>query len=107
MWGLRFYGKLNLALLIGFIIHLICNFYIKKKNKQVHKVYVHSLCWFASYMLILLGLSYLGSFGGLGMITFPMDALLFFPFSAMVLYTSQKVLCFDAEYQDEIYKLTV
>jgi len=57
-----------------------------------------SLYWFLGYMGTLLGLSYLGSFGGLGVLTFPQDIFVILPFSIITLYTSQ--FCLDEENED-------
>jgi hypothetical protein len=40
----------------------------------------------------LLGLSYLGSFGGLGYLKFPEDIAIILPFSVIMLYCSQYCL---------------
>jgi amino acid transporter len=57
-----------------------------------------SLYWFLSYMGILLGFSYLGSFGGLGLLTFPHDILVILPFSVITLHCSQ--YCLDEQNDD-------
>jgi amino acid transporter len=51
-----------------------------------------SLYWFLAYMGILLGLSYIGSFGGIGLLTFPGDIFIILPFSVITLYCSQYCL---------------
>jgi amino acid transporter len=74
--------KLCLALGIALIISLA---YQRKNIFECSR----SLYWFLSYMGILLGLSYLGSFGGLGLLKFPEDILVILPFSIITLYCSQ------------------
>lgn len=77
--------KLCLALGVALIISLA---YQRKSLFDCNR----SLYWFLSYMGILLGLSYLGSFGGLGILKFPQDVLVILPFSVITLYCSQYCL---------------
>lgn len=77
--------KLDVAILLGFVINRIYN--RKKLSKSEASVY-----WFAIYMLLFLALSYIGSFGGIGILKFPWDMLALFPFSIFVLYTSGLVI---------------
>jgi len=74
--------KLCLALGIALIISLA---YQRKSFLNCNR----SLYWFLSYMSVLLILSYLGSFGGIGLLKFPQDILVILPFSIITLYSSQ------------------
>ncbi len=86
--GLDILWKLNLALLIGFLIH---SWYKKLKFFKPTK----GLYWFMGYMSSLLIVSYLGSFGGVQLILFPFDLLVILPISILTLELSQKVLVED------------
>jgi amino acid transporter len=77
--------KLCLALCVALIISLATR---RKSLFACGK----SLYWFIFYIGALFLLSYLGSFGGLGIIKFPEDMLLIFPFSVASLYFSQRYL---------------
>jgi len=77
--------KLCLALLIA----LAFNLAYQRKNIFTCS---RSLYWFLFYMSSLLLLSYLGSFGGIGLLQFPYDILIIFPFSVCMLYLSQRYL---------------
>ena len=52
-------------------------------------------------MLALLLLSFLGSFGGIKALVFPIDVAIIFPLSVIVLYFSQKVIV-DAVYHEKV-----
>lgn len=93
--GFEVLWKLNVALIIGLIIYKIYN--RSALNQAI------SLYWFFSYMLFLLLLSYLGNFGGLGVVQFPRDLALILPFSIIVLSTSQKLL--NYEHHKEVMNL--
>lgn len=77
--------KLCLALFVALVVSLIC------QRKSIFSC-SNSLYWFVFYMASLLILSYLGSFGGLGIIQFPADVLIILPFSITALYFSQRYL---------------
>ena len=77
--------KLYLAIGVGFIIYFVCQSKYRFSNKL-------SLYWFFSYITLLLLLSYLGPFGGLGLLKFPFDTLFIFPFSCLIMYLSQRCL---------------
>ena len=77
--------KLYFAILVGLTINLI---YQRKSLLSCPP----SLYWFLTYMTSLLLLSYLGSFGGIGLLKFPYDVLLILPFSLIMLYGSQRYL---------------
>ncbi|OGV48709.1 MAG: amino acid permease [Legionellales bacterium RIFCSPHIGHO2_12_FULL_42_9] len=83
--GFDIIWKLYSAVIVGLIIHLA---HLRKSIFSCSA----SIYWFLLYMSGLLFLSYLGSFGGLKILKFPLDNLLILPFSLVVLYTSQKVL---------------
>ncbi len=63
-----------------------------------------SLYWFVSYMGILLSISYLGSFGGIGILKFPDDILIILPFSIIILYYSQ--YCLDGYEHEGMIKIS-
>lgn len=77
--------KLYLAIIVGFIIYIVCQRNYQYSNKS-------SLYWFFSYITLLLLISYLGPFGGISLLKFPFDMLLIFPFSCLLLYLSQRCL---------------
>ena len=81
--GFEILWKLDVALLIG----LVCYF-------SYHRQHVsgRSLYWFAGYMVSLLILSEIGSFGGIGWLKFPLDLICLLPFSIVWLYLSQTCL---------------
>ena len=83
--GFDILWKLNLALLIGFLINLK---YQKRKISAIHP----SLYWFIGYMATMLTLSYLGSFGGINQLQFPLDIIAILPISILILHFSQFVL---------------
>ncbi|BBB15748.1 putative amino acid transporters [Candidatus Rickettsiella viridis] len=85
--------KLYLAIMVGSIIY----FFYHRNTRFSNKL---SLYWFFSYVTLLLLLSYLGSFGGMGLLRFPLDMLLIFPFSLFMLYLSQHCLVKDAAEQE-------
>ena len=83
--GFSVLWKLGLALLVGLTISLA---YQRKKLLNCDS----SLSWFVFYILSLLMISYLGSFGGIGVLRFPIDLICILPFSIIFLTLSQKVL---------------
>lgn len=83
--GFAILWKLDVALVIGLATSLI---YHRKSLFACDA----SLGWFLSYMGTLLLISYLGSFGGIGVLQMPMDMLCILPFSIIMLYLSQSVL---------------
>lgn len=84
--GFDIIWKLNLALLIGFIL----NAFYKKSALRFGDL---KIIWFAFYMISLLVVSWIGSFGGgMGWISFPMDILVLLPLSILILTLSEYVL---------------
>lgn len=83
--GFEILWKLDVALFIGLII---CISY-HRKNFMFKN---YPLYWFIFYMASLLAVSYLGSFGGIGMLQFPVDLALLLPLSVFTLALSQKTL---------------
>jgi len=77
--------KLTIAVVLGLIITLS---YQRKSFFPFDK----SIYWFFGYLTLLLILSYLGSFGGIELLKFPYDLVVLFPFSLLVLYSSQQCL---------------
>jgi len=80
--GFSILWKLDVALLLGLAMHLGA----QRKNPITCGV---PLYWFISYMGSLLLISYLGSFGGKGILQFPLDILCILPYSIFFLYFSQ------------------
>ena len=91
--GFTIIWKLDLALLFGLCTYLAYH----RKNLFACG---YSLYWFLLYMGSLLVISYLGSFGGVGTLQFPLDLLFILPFSMFILYLSQHCLVTD---EDENY----
>ena len=83
--GFSILWKLDIALLVGLII---CLFYHRRPLFSEG----YALVWFISYMVSLLVISYLGSFGGIGILQFPLDILCILPLSFLMLYLSQALL---------------
>lgn len=83
--GFDIIWKLDLALLIGFIINRLSQGAKLRFDDP-------SLLWFSCYMATMLLISYLGSFGGIGRLAFPADILIILPLSIFLLRYSQKVL---------------
>lgn len=83
--GFDILWKLDIALLLGLVIH-----YMYRPPSKLLKD--TSLFWFVGYISVLSVLSYLGSFGGIGYLAFPLDVLCILPVSILFLYLSQRVL---------------
>lgn len=83
--GFSVIWKLDIALIFGLVVYLIYH----RQNQIVNK---SSLVWFVSYMGSLSLISYLGSFGGIGILKFPIDIVCFLPYSILMLYLSQRFL---------------
>jgi amino acid transporter len=83
--GFAVIWKLNVALFFGLSIYLVY-------HRQYPITHSAPLIWFATYMSSLFIISYLGSFGGLGILTFPLDMIFFLPYSIIILCLSQKLL---------------
>jgi amino acid transporter len=92
--GFDIIWKLDLALLIGFIINMA---YQKRSITNCSR----SLYWFAFYMASMLLISYLGSFGGTHRLEFPIDILIILPLSIIILHFSQCVLV-DTKAHEEL-----
>lgn len=88
--GFDIIWKLCVAMLCGLCIHLV----YQKKTLMACLLRLH---WFVFYLVGLFVLSYLGSFGGIGLISFPLDCLIVLPFSVVSLYISQKSLIAEHE----------
>jgi amino acid transporter len=83
--GFSILWKLDAALLIGLGLHLL---YSRRGLRDFDR----SLAWFVIYMGSLLLVSYLGSFGGIGVLTFPSDIVCILPYSVIMLLLSQRLL---------------
>lgn len=80
--GFAVIWKLYLAIVVGFIVYFCYQkFNIRSEN--------YSLYWFFSYITMLLLLSYLGPFGGIALLKFPLGMIILFPFSLVMLCLSQ------------------
>ncbi len=93
--GFGIIWKLYAALAIGLLIHLLY-------TKQWANLLSKGVIWFMSYMTVLFTLSYLGPFGGIGLISFPYDMILIFPVSIVIFYLSQKCLASQKEFSDQM-----
>jgi amino acid transporter len=83
--GFTILWKLDVALCVGLIISLMY------QGKSLFS-FDSMLCWFVFYMSGLLLISYLGSFGGIGVLSFPLDLVCILPFSILILALSQILL---------------
>lgn len=83
--GFAIIWKLDVALLLGLSICLI-------HHRQNPFKCDSSLYWFITYMGTLLIISYLGSFGGIGVLQFPFDIICILPYSMIILSLSQLLL---------------
>lgn len=88
--GFSVIWKLDVALLIGLITYLA---YHRERSIKARQ----SLFWFMSYMSIITFISALGSFGGYGILAFPLDMILILPISIFVLHMSQSFANISAE----------
>lgn len=98
--GFDILWKLDVALVLGLVINLI-------HQKRSLFACGKSFYWFVGYMLALLLLSYLGSFGGIGVIRFPIDVAIILPLSMIVLYFSQRVIVTGIEHDKIIETLSL
>lgn len=83
--GFSIIWKLDVALFLGLLIYWI---YHRKTSWENAR----HLCWFLFYMLIMFIVSYLGAFGGIGLLHFPFDVLILLPLSIFILCLSQALL---------------
>ncbi|MDF1646910.1 MAG: APC family permease [Legionellaceae bacterium] len=90
--GFSIIWKLDVALLFGLIISLVY-------HRKSAFTSTGSLIWFIIYMGSLTIFSYLGSFGGINALRFPIDIVCFLPYSAFILFLSQLLVInkFDEE----------
>jgi amino acid transporter len=86
--GFDILWKLDLALLIGLVI-------CKSYNRNNFSLNNPCLFWFILYMSGLILISYLGSFGGLRFLSFPLDLIAILPLSIVLLALSQTLLKAD------------
>jgi amino acid transporter len=77
--------KLYVAVVIG----LITSMTYQRKNLFTFR---KPLFWFFLYLTLLLVISYLSSFGGISVLRFPVDLIVLFPFSILILLLSQKCI---------------
>lgn len=83
--GFSILWKLDVALFLGLSIHLV---YHRKNPFSCSS----SLYWFVAYMGSLFIISYLGSFGGIGLLQFPLDIVCILPYSVLLLHLSHVLL---------------
>ena len=88
--GFSIIWKLDIGLLVGLIAYLAYH----RKNIFNSDA---SLLWFLTYMGSLTLISYLGSFGGIGLLAFPMDIVCILPLSIAMLYLSQRLINQDRQ----------
>ncbi|MCL9682496.1 APC family permease [Legionella maioricensis] len=86
--GFSILWKLDVALLVGLFIAI--TYHGKSLFTPNYPLY-----WFVFYMVSLLIVSYLGTFGGIGILHFPLDLVCLLPLSILTLYLSQRVLSSD------------
>ncbi|HHF7365474.1 TPA: APC family permease [Legionella bozemanae] len=84
--GFSIIWKLDVALLIGILIYCVYH----RKNSWDNSALLY---WFLFYMVTILSVSYVGVFGGIGILKFPFDLLSLLPLSIFILYSSQRLLC--------------
>ncbi len=94
--GFAVIWKLDIALLCGLAVYLSYHW-------QRPILSVAPLLWFITYMVSLTLLSYLGSFGGIGVLAFPLDIASFLPYSILMLSTSQWFLINSDPHANEIF----
>ena len=94
--GFSVIWKLDVALLFGLSVYLMYHHNSPITNSA-------PLIWFVTYMSSLSIISYLGSFGGIGILAFPLDIACFLPYSIFMLYLSQKLLISD-RHADEMFE---
>lgn len=87
--GFDIIWKLDIALAVGLVISVVYNRKHAFSNKS-------PLCWFMMYMSCMFAISYLGSFGGIGVLKFPFDLVALLPASITLLYLSQVFLCTES-----------
>ena len=80
--GFSVIWKLDLAIVVGLMIDMV---YHRKRFRSMDR----SLLWFWLYMGSVTVISYLGSFGGIGLLTFPYDTAWILPLSIVILQLSQ------------------
>lgn len=95
--GFDIIWKLYVALLVGLVIHLVY---------QKHMINNRSLRWFLLYMTTFLMVSYLGPFGGIGLLQFPYDIALILPISATIFYLSQQCISSDIDFHEQVAMIT-
>lgn len=95
--GFSILWKLDVALLLGLGI---CLCYHRKPLRACDA----RLGWFVMYMVTMLLLSALGTFGGLGVLQFPWDMVCMLPLSMILLVVSQRVLR-PTEHVDVVFEL--
>jgi amino acid transporter len=87
--------KLYIAVIIGLMIKLIYerkNIFNSASNNMANGFSEKSVSWFFLYLTTLLLLSYVGPFGGIGIVKFPYDIIFILPFSILMLFLSQRCL---------------
>ncbi|MBA2649948.1 MAG: APC family permease [Legionella sp.] len=83
--GFAVIWKLDIALLIGLVIYIIY-------HRSGALLANYPLHWFILYMTSMFIISFLGSFGGIGLLLFPYDILFILPGSLILLQLSQSVI---------------
>jgi amino acid transporter len=83
--GFSIIWKLDLALGLGLLV------YIGYHRNSEFRTDI-SLLWFMLYMGSMTLISYLGSFGGIGLLSFPLDTVCILPLSILMLHLSQVMI---------------
>ncbi|MGL5742797.1 MAG: APC family permease [Legionella sp.] len=83
--GFSIIWKLDVALFVGLLIYSVYH----RKNSWDNSALLY---WFVFYMCTIFIVSYLGSFGGIGILKFPFDLLVLLPISILILCSSQTLL---------------
>lgn len=83
--GFSIIWKLDVALLCGLVLYFVAHRKYSFDNGLL-------MGWFFFYMASMLLLSYLGTFGGIGLLRFPFDLICIFPLSVFILCLSQALL---------------
>lgn len=88
--GFSIIWKLDAGLLVGLLAYLAYH------HKTIANCDI-SLVWFLLYMSSITLISYVGSFGGIGLLSFPIDIICILPLSIAMLYLSQKLINSDKQ----------
>ena len=101
LWcGFEIIWKLAAAISLGVVIH----FFAEKKMQGLESW----LLWFFAFFILLLPISYVSTFGGIGLLKFPFDLLMMLPVSYFLLKLSvrfaepSKILVTDGTFDKNV-----